>query len=285
MLRIPPPPPPPLPRPVLSLAPVDCLLSQFTLKTGHALQDPSGTVALFPTELLVNPGVTSTNPIAVSAVSITSGFTGDVPVTATVGNTADLVYDGVTADLVIHVEDNTPPELLIVSSETTLLEGSTVTYQVALATAPSADVTVTPSPSWLSGLPHGTVISPTPLVFPAGESLVYQTVTVSLPYSPEFIGDSVLSIDHVLTSNDPFYDSGSGSGASAAPVSLDVKDLDEVGVCLADCLERTPLEMLFTGKEADAVMTPYEIITGEVHRPTPTAWLSSGISERAREQI
>ena len=166
----------------------------------------------------------------------------------------------------MYVEDNTPPEVLITSSVSTLQEGSTVTFQVALSTPPTSDVTMELDPSWLSGLPHSAIIDPTTLVFPAGESLAYQTVSVTVPYTEEYLGDSELAIVPVLTSDDPFYDSGSGSGAMTTPPELvfSVKDVDEVGVCLANCLASTPEEMLFTGKETETVPAVYEIITGQV---------------------
>ena len=242
---------------------------------GMHLQDPSGTVTFFPSEVQVDPGIASTDPISVSVLAIKGGFTGEVPVTVTVGNTLDALYDGVTnSELVVYVEDNTPPEVLITSSVSALQEGSTATFQVALSTPPTSDVTMELGPSWSSGLPHGAVIDPTTLVFPAGESQVYRTVSVTVPYSEEYRGDSALAVVPVLTSDDPFYDSGSGSGAMTTPpeIVFSVKDVDEVGVCLANCLASTPEEMLFTGTETEPVPTVYEIITGQVR----ARWQATG---------
>ena len=250
-------------------------------------------MAFFPSEIEVDPGLTSTDPTSVSVVAIKSGFTGRVPVTVRVGNTLDALYDGVMNPyLGVYVEDTTAPELLITRSVDSLDEGSTVTMQVALSTPPTANVTVALDSSWLTGLPHNAVIEPTTLVFRAGESLAYQTISVTFPYSAEYRGDSELSLTPVLTSDDPFYDSGSGLGAAASPpqVALTVKDLDETGVCLAACLAATPQERLFTGKETEPVPTVYEIISGEVCGapplfmpmprypvPLPTVQLSAGI--------
>ena len=45
-------------------------------------------MTFFPSEIQVDPGIASTDPISVSVLAIKGGFTGEVPVTVTVGNYA-----------------------------------------------------------------------------------------------------------------------------------------------------------------------------------------------------
>ena len=194
-----------------------------------------------------------------------AGFTGDVPVTATAQSPGDSLYDGLSVSgLTVYVEDLTPPAINVISTAAQLEEGSQMTYQIALSTAPSAEVTVSLDLLWLEGIERLVGFPPT-VTFPAGDAATeYQTITVNLPYSPAFTGESSLAIVHTATSEDPRYNTAAGTGAAAVEVPLLLQDLNAVGVCLGDCLETTQFDLLFTGADPEPRETAFQIVSTQV---------------------
>jgi hypothetical protein len=167
-------------------------------------------------------------------------------------------------DLVVSVEASGSPEVLVSTTTLDTAEGTERVYQVALATAPSDDVTVTFDSTWLAGLPRDVEFNPDGLTFPAGESNVYQTVRVIVPYEETSLGPADGSISMTLESEDLFYDSDSPLGVTPPTVDLHVEDIDEPGLCLKSCAGLSRFEMKLTGEETGPVETPYEIAFGQV---------------------
>ena len=196
------------------------------------------------------------------------GFNGSVGVLVSSSSSDDLQYDGLTnAELSVYVEDRTLPEVLVRSSTSEMHEGSLVTYEVALSTVPSSDVNLAIHLVWVSGLPFDMTVTPQVVVFPAGQQTTYQTVSLELPYDPSFLGDSAVEIKHTAISDDPYYDSLSGTGIAGKALPITVHDIDRVGVCLARCTGITRYDIVFTRGEEDGIVdTPYEVVTGEVRR-------------------
>ena len=97
-------------------------------------------------------------------------------------------YDGVGADFAATVKDDDVPALILSPTSATLVDGGeAATYTVALATLPTAPVTVT-----LGNPDEGAVtVSPTVLMFTPGDWHTAQTVTVSAVQDPDTINETV----------------------------------------------------------------------------------------------
>ena len=151
----------------------------------------------------------------------------------------------------------------------TITEGVPITYQVALSATPSDDVTVAMHPSW-TGLSRDIAISPASIVFPAGQSKQWQTVTVDVPYTPSAMGTGSVSIMHTSFSDDVLFSTVSGVGVGTKSAPFTVLDIDNAGVCLGKCSEVTPYDFLFEkSQDVTATTTPYEVVEGEVMQTRP----------------
>lgn len=92
-----------------------------------------------------------------------------------------------------------------------------VEYQLALATAPSSDVTVTTSTSWLEGLPKE-LQGGLNVTFASGEALVWKRVSFVVPYNVTYLGTALLGITHAALSSDRLYNTGMPQAAPALEV-------------------------------------------------------------------
>lgn len=139
---------------------------------------------------------------------------------------------------------------------------------MALSTPPSADVTVSFDTTWISGLPRDVEISPGGLTFPAGQSNVYQTVTVLIPYSETSLGEADGLISMTLESADLLYDSDSTLPGAVTPPTIDLhaEDADSPTVCIKSCDLLTKFDFEFDADSAanTPVKTPYEVAFGQV---------------------
>ena len=181
-------------------------------------------------------------------------------------STDDLPYNGVSDTFTVEIEDNTVKEILITASTTAAEEGTKLTYQVALSTSPSSDVTVSLDLAWDTGIVRdpGTA-SPATLVFPAGLGTAFQTVTIYIPYTESFMGDGTFVVTHTASSDDPYYDATSSVGAQSVTTQFSVIEIHGPGVCLRNCLKISKYDFLFDfSSEGSAVDTPYEVAGGEV---------------------
>ena len=176
-----------------------------------------------------------------------SSFNGTIPATATVSRTADAAYFGQSASFTIYLEPakGEPPEILLRRAPALLIEGSSVTWEVALATAPTEMVTVRLVDRWPEGFIHDVTLSPTELTFMAGEALQWQLVQASLPNDNIRLGNSKISIIHSASSKDISYDSTNAVGAESKSVTFPVFDDDKVGVCLGKCELTTKYDFYF----------------------------------------
>ena len=104
------------------------------------------------------------------------------------------------------------------SDKLTIVEGMTDTYTVALDSAPSADVTVTPT------APAGLSVSPAVLTFSATD-FDAQTFTITADADEDLEDAAGLEITHAV--------SGYGSITTADPVTVDVTDDDMAGITVA----------------------------------------------------
>ena len=104
------------------------------------------------------------------------------------------------------------------SDKLTIVEGMTDTYTVALDSAPSADVTVTPT------APAGLSVSPAVLTFSVTD-FVAQTFTITATHDNDLADAAGLEITHAV--------SGYGSITTADPVTVDVTDDDMAGITVA----------------------------------------------------
>jgi hypothetical protein len=177
-----------------------------------------GGLSFVPAEVVIGPSLQATNPRIISVISSNPGVSGRLPVIAVVSSELDAAYDGLENDeLEVVVIDPRPPEILVSKRVDSTQEGQLVEYQLALATAPSENVTVSTSTTWLEGLPKEMEASFN-VSFSAGEALVWKQVSFLVPYNQTFLGDALLGITHVATSNDPFYSTGQPNAASPVEV-------------------------------------------------------------------
>ena len=101
------------------------------------------------------------------------------------------------------------------SGKLTIVEGMTDTYTVALDTAPSGDVTVTPT------APAGLSVSPANLTF-SSTDFGAKTFTITADEDKDLEDAAGLEITHAVT--------GYGEVMTADPVTVDVTDDDEAGI-------------------------------------------------------
>ena len=119
-----------------------------------------------------------------------------------------VVTPGVTVD--------TDPDMADTQSDTlAVTEGMTDTYTVALDSAPSEQVTVTPT------VPAGLSISPTSLTFSA-DDFGAKTFTVTAEHDMNLVSETGLSITHAV--------SGYGEITTADAVTVDVTEDDVAGI-------------------------------------------------------
>ena len=88
---------------------------------------------------------------------------------------ADSNYDGVSQDVTVTVTDDDTAALVVSQNALTVDENGTATFDVSLATLPSASVTVTVS----SGDTAVATVTPTPLTFTNNNWSIPQSVTVT----------------------------------------------------------------------------------------------------------
>ena len=145
-----------------------------------------GAVTASPAVLRFTPGNWNTaQPVRLVAVQDPDA----VDETVTIAHTASGGgYDGVGADFAATVMDDDVPALILSPASATLVEGGeAMTWTVALATLPTAPVTVT-----LGNPDEGAVtVSPTVLMFTPGDWHTAQTVTVSAVQDPDTLDETV----------------------------------------------------------------------------------------------
>ena len=157
---------------------------------------------------------------------------------AVVAASSDDAYDAVSvADVAVTVDDDETAGLVLAPSPLTLLEGASATYEVALASEPTADVTVTFSFAvgsdadvTLDTDPDMAGDQATALTFTAGDWDVAQTVTVRAAEDPDSAPDAA-TVVHTASGGD--Y-----AGVSAS-LSVTANDNDTPGVTVS----RTALEV------------------------------------------
>ena len=158
---------------------------------------------------------TSTNwstgqTVTVEAAEDNDGLNG----TATIGHTASQAeYTGVTGDVTATEQDN-DRKLVTSRSSVTVVEGSSTTYTVRLATQPTGIVTV--GVSWLHGDAHLSV-TPASLSFTTGNWNTTQTLTVRAAEDND-LADGSATFRHRA--------SGGGYGGVTASVTATEDDND-----------------------------------------------------------
>ncbi len=131
-------------------------------------------------------------------------------------------YRGLRSDLVVSIREN-DPSLVFSGSALTVREGQTATYTVALATVPTADVTVQ-----VTGVSGDLSLDKTRLVFRPGDWDDAQTITVEAAEDDDTSTDPAVTLTHqasgggydgisgtvrvTITENDGGGTSGGGSG-------------------------------------------------------------------------
>ncbi len=107
--------------------------------------------------------------------------------------------------------------------------GTTGTYSVALGTEPTANVTITLSPQGSEATAVAASGGASTLEFTPSDWDEPQSVTVTAIDDMIADGATTETIDHVFSSSDPFYDSGT-LAFSTTTVSVDITDNDTAGV-------------------------------------------------------
>ena len=148
--------------------------------------------------------------VTVTAAQDTDAGDDEVTLTHTAAD-----YAGLASGMPVTVDDDDTAGLAVSRTGLSLAEGATGTYTVALATEPSADVTVTISGQAgtdvsLSGLTNNR------LTFTAGNWDTPQTVTVTAAQDPD-AGDEEVTLTHTAASADADY----AGLASGMPVTVD----------------------------------------------------------------
>ena len=135
-------------------------------------------------------------------------------------------YDSVTADLAVGVTDDEAPVEIVLSPPTlTVAEGGEATYTVALATEPSAPVTVAISGGRQTlGISGGLTLDQTSLTFSSSNWLFPQTVIMTAEEDDDGVGDTATFV-HTA--------SGGGYDSVTADLAVTVTDNDTPGIVLS----------------------------------------------------
>ena len=146
------------------------------------------------------------------------------------------------------------------SDKLTIVEGMTDTYTVALITAPSGDVTVTPT------APGGLSVSPANLTFSMTD-FGAKTFTITATHDNDLADAAGLEITHAV--------SGYGSITTADPVTVDVTDDDMAGITVAP----TALTVNEGGTETYTVVLDFQPANNVTVTPAVTANRGLTLSE------
>ena len=157
--------------------------------------------------------------------------------TTSVASGGDSDYANQTADLAVTITDDDSPGLVVSATSIGVIEGSTQTYSLKLASEPSADVAVTPqctaaAPS-CAGLTFSGGASGV-FTFTTGNWDTTQEVTVSATDNNAADGARSATITHAVSSldsmNDPADTQYNGVAFASANVSAAITDDDAPGV-------------------------------------------------------
>ncbi len=159
-------------------------------------------------------------------------------------------YNGETANVAVTITDNNVSGIAALS-EVSLTEGSSTTSEVRLATAPTANVTVTFSDDGDSDVSwSGTTLSGNALTFTTTNWNVAQTVTLTAAQDDDFVDDTEILTLTASTSG--------GYNGETAEITVTIDDNDVPGITVSGTA--TVTEGSTTTVEVKLAATP----TGEV---------------------
>ena len=187
-------------------------------------------------------------------------------------------YRGLRSDLVVSIREN-DPSLVFSDSSLTVREGETATYTVALATEPTADVTVQ-----VTGVSGDLSLDRTRLVFTRGDWGDAQTTTVEAAEDDDTSTDPAVTLTHrasgggydgivgelrvSVTEKDGGGGTGGGGGGAAnrPPVvereiedqTLDVGEVLELDIRL-NFYDRDQRALDYTAESADPAVATAEV--------------------------
>ena len=130
------------------------------------------------------------DPQAVEVTAADDDSVQDPDVTLTHRASGAAEYRGLRSDLVVSIREN-DPSLVFSDSSLTVREGETATYTVALATEPTADVTVQ-----VTGVSGDLSLDRTRLVFTRGDWGDAQTTTVEAAEDDDTSTDPAVTLTH-----------------------------------------------------------------------------------------
>ncbi len=159
-------------------------------------------------------------------------------------------YNGETANVAVTITDNNVSGIAALS-EVSLTEGSSTTSEVRLATAPTANVTVTFSDDGDSDVSwSGTTLSGNALTFTTTNWNVAQTVTLTAAQDDDFVDDTEILTLTASTSG--------GYNGETTEITVTIDDNDVPGITVSNAA--TVTEGSTTTVEVKLAATP----TGEV---------------------
>ena len=231
----------------LSAAPSSNVTVALTKASGD-----SADVTFAPTSVVFTPGApqagdpsgaaqwNSPQTITISAAQdddARNDDTATITHTTSVASGGDSDYANQTADLAVTITDDDSPGLVVSATSIGVIEGSTQTYSLKLASEPSADVAVTPqctaaAPS-CAGLTFSGGTSGV-FTFTTGNWDTTQEVTVSATDNNAADGARSATITHAVSSldsmNDPADAQYNGVAFASANVRAAITDDDAPGV-------------------------------------------------------
>ena len=150
----------------------------------------SGDLSLDRTSLVFTPGDFDVAQTVSVAAADDDDNRQDPDVTLTHRASGAAEYRGLRADLVVSIREN-DPSLVFSGSALAVPEGRTATYTVALATLPTADVTVQ-----VAGVSGDLSLDKTRLVFAPGDWDDAQTITVEAAEDDDESTDPAVTLTH-----------------------------------------------------------------------------------------
>jgi hypothetical protein len=192
----------------------DVTVTSASSDTGMATVGPA-TLTFTAADWMTPQTVTVTGTTNASYGAFTVGLT---------ATSADALYNGLPPVSVAgdHVDASLPMLLITQAGPLTLTEGTpgTASYDVRLSVAPSADVTVTPTPD-------GALTTSAPLTFTPANYNVAQTVTVAAVDDDVAMGVHLATVTNVIASGDADY-----NALPPQVVQVTVTDNDVAGIAV-----------------------------------------------------
>ena len=200
---------------VLNTRPADNVTVGVSRDTGDMRVDPSPDSLTFttsnwnrPQKVTVHVNDTDTTVTETASATLAHTVTGYVSATPE------------DDDVTVNIKDNDAPGIAVNPQALTVTEGGSASYTVALSSAPTANVTVTPVKSYET---REVTLSPSSVRFTPNNWNREQMVRVSLSEDSDAVTDAAMTLTHTVTGATEYEDLAS-TAVGSVQVTLEEND-------------------------------------------------------------